>query len=167
MAALLTRMSSVPKRSTVCANICSTLSTDDTSHCTPRHCLPVASTSFAASASVSGLMSQMTMLAPSRAIASAMALPSPCPPPVISATLSWSCMLTSPSLAPAGACQPAGAPRYATTRHPPSSLQHEPRIDRVVGRGGGQAPIGLVGEEALLARRAVRGQAEVEQRLFN
>jgi hypothetical protein len=86
-------MCKVPNRSRIAEKICCTLSLDDTSQRSPRLGRP--SISFVVSASVSVLISQMATLAPSFAIASAIDLPKPCPPPVTRATLSFNFTLAS------------------------------------------------------------------------
>src|SRR5439155_5772541 len=93
MPALLTRMSMPPKASTVAFTAAFTSSRRDTSQRTAMAELLMAA---AAARAPDSLMSATAMRAPSRAKVSAMRLPKPDAPPVMSATLLSRRMLSSP-----------------------------------------------------------------------
>src|SRR5687767_12846 len=92
MPALFTRISTSPRRSRVCANICVTLSELETSQTIAIAPLPI---SAATCPTCSAVRAAMAMRAPSRAKANAMARPMPRPPPVISAIFPFSIYLVA------------------------------------------------------------------------
>jgi hypothetical protein len=86
-AALLTRMSTLPKRAAAAATVCRTdASSPASQRCQNTARPPSACSAFAVSRSTDSVVPQMASSAPSRYRRSAIARPMPRPPPVTSAT---------------------------------------------------------------------------------